>query len=274
MIPPKHQQSLLRPEVAATPRVTPPNHWVVEAAALPQGDVALWGSPDDDRHQRPLLAIAERKTEADYWASVVDGRWAEQRERFDALPEHVVTIWIIESGRTSGDPERTRLYRHSAALALPRLSHPSCAEEETPKKRPHWVMYTRDPVDTLDHLFAVAYRLHRLYGEHHQEQRFRCGDATMGLPKRCAVNGPKDLLKATLSAIPRLSVAMAEAIIRFTSACTLAEFVEWLRMTVHVEAILAAITVTQKRKLGPALAKKIVEYFFGGAPQGDGKKER
>ena len=32
--------------------------------------------------------------------------------------------------------------------------------------------------------------------------------------------------------------------------------------------------MTQKRKLGPALAKKIVEYFFGGTQQGDGKKKK
>ena len=69
----------------------------IETASLDVGDIQIFRCDDDDEGvlKKTMVAVIERKTVQDFYSSIRDGRYAEQKVRFRALTA-LIKLYIIE----------------------------------------------------------------------------------------------------------------------------------------------------------------------------------
>jgi ERCC4-type nuclease len=197
----------------------------VENRGLDIGDVCFMDS--SGAH----LLIMERKTVADLKASLKDGRWEEQKERIKSNRGTAVVVYVIE-GRPSVEPW------YVSCILGSQIRDGIC------------VINTADVAGTL---FVIRKMWEKMksgdWVSTGESKQF--GTRRM---KKSDNNTPSEIWKSQLACIPRLSLEMAKKIIEVYP--TLGEF----QSNATTES-LESLQITPKRKLGPVLAKKLIETF-------------
>jgi ERCC4-type nuclease len=198
----------------------------VESKSLDIGDVCFMNS--EGNH----LLILERKTTADLKASLRDGRWEEQKERIKSNRGTAIVVYVIE-GTPSVEPW------YVSCILGSQIRDNIC------------VINTANVQGTLFVIKKIWEKMNNgdweISGESKQfgTRRIKKGDN----------NTPSEIWKSQLACIPRLSLVMAKKIIEVYPS--LIEF----QNTATAES-LESLVITPKRKLGPVMAKKLVESFI------------
>lgn len=219
----------------------------VRVEPLPVADIAIRPSTPDDA--APLVLL-ERKTLADLAASIVDGRYHEQKSR---LLEAVETephraAYVVEGGVLGGDPAAVTVAGGVKADALwGAIVNSQCRDGMR-------VFRTADPAETA----LLIHKLARFYA------RATPGGGIRGAMKtptaaRAAMEG--GLFAGMLTQVPGCSPARATAVARLfaTPAALCAALQENRADTERAVADLRVGT----RRLGPALAAGIAAVMFG-----------
>jgi ERCC4-type nuclease len=177
------------------------------------------------------ILILERKTVADLKASLRDGRWEEQKERIKSNRGTAIVVYVIE-GKPSVEPW------YVSCILGSQIRDGIC------------VINTADVAGTL---FVIRKMWEKIgngdWTTSTESKQF--GTRRM---KKSENNTPAEIWKSQLACIPRLSLEMAKKIIEVYP--TLVDF----QNNATAES-LESLQITPKRKLGPVLAKKLIETF-------------
>ena len=185
--------------------------------------------------------IIERKTEADLYSSIKDGRWREQKERLDILKaegncEIVFLIEQIEyTKRTSID---FKLIQGAILNTLFRDKY--------------LILYSECVENTIEYLEMLYKKVHN--NEFNKQRGSSIQIETSNIKKKL---DKTDYNILVLSAIPRVSNETAKSIIGIYS--TLDKLIDAFRE--KGSNLLADINLGKKR-LGPKLSTSIYEYLF------------
>lgn len=185
--------------------------------------------------------ILERKTEADLYSSIKDGRWREQKERLDILKaegncEIVFLIEQIEfTKRTSID---FKLLQGAILNTIFRDRYP--------------IMYSECLENTVEYLEMLYKKVHN--NDFNKQRGSSIQIETSSIKKKL---DKTDYTVLVLSAIPRVSNEIAKKITETYSS--LDKLIDAFRT--GGSNILADIGLGKKR-LGPKLSNSIYEYLF------------
>lgn len=197
----------------------------VESRSLDIGDVCFIDS--EGNH----ILILERKTTADLKASLRDGRWEEQKERIKSNRGTAIVVYVIE-GTPSVEPW------YVSCILGSQIRDGIC------------VINTANVQGTL----FVIKKLWEKIGNGDWTTSTESKQFGTRRIKKGDNNTPAEIWKSQLACIPRLSLDMAKKIVEVYP--TLIEF----QNTATAES-LESLQLTPKRKLGPVMAKKLVESF-------------
>jgi ERCC4-type nuclease len=209
---------------------------------LPVGDIWIGVSGEDAAAGEPAKGglIIERKATDDLEASILDGRYREQRTRLTAYAQQrgARPLYIIEGpmdrmwGRLSKDALQKHLNRLMLRYGVPVLHTESLAETAEACQLLA-AQISEDPA-----AFAAADPAAVAY------------TSTLSIQKRGNREDPRNFASAALQGCPGVSAAVAEAL--------LTAFGGTLRGVLAAEeTAIAAVKVTEKRRVGPALAKRL-----------------
>jgi ERCC4-type nuclease len=196
-----------------------------DTRALDIGDVCFFkdGTPK---------MILERKTNADLEASLHDGRWAEQKARILANRGDAIVIYALE-GRALSEP-----WYFTVTMAM-QVRDGIC------------VVCTPDCGGTVGLVQKLWEKLREGAWEASNVAEFSCAPRAM---KKADNYSPIEIWKSQVACIPRVSLAMARKIV--DAYPSLQDF-----QTKATLEDLTALPVTEKKKLGPKLAKTLMDYF-------------
>ena len=198
----------------------------VESRSLDIGDVCFIDS--EGNH----ILILERKTTADLKASLRDGRWEEQKERIKSNRGTAIVVYVIE-GKPSVEPW------YVSCILGSQIRDGIC------------VINTADIEGTLFVIKKIWEKMNNGDWTSNGESK-QFGTRRI---KKSDNNTPTEIWKSQLACIPRLSLEMAKKIVEVYP--TLIEF----QSKATIES-LESLQITPKRKLGPVMAKKLVESFI------------
>jgi ERCC4-type nuclease len=209
----------------------------VGSQRLPLGDVAFYRGEE-------LVALAERKTLPDLDASILDGRFREQRERLRDLASSeggplcfyiVEGCWCSASFHSEGSGKRVRGALENLSL-VHRMN----------------IIWTTSVQDTFDTVSRLASKL---------EQDGSTRRGFIGITKSRGAALKESLFAHMLCVIPGVSPAVAKAIAgQYPSWDSLA--VAWSG-TITPQALLADIIISGKRRIGSSLSNKIWVAYYG-----------
>ena len=215
---------------------------------LPVGD--LWISVAEvDGNLTPQKGgvIAERKTAADLEASILDGRYREQRTRLLTLCQQTGArpLYIIEgsldrlAGKFTEETLRKFLNRLQLRYGVAVIQTESVADTA------RLATILRDQIIADAGVFVLEDGAAKAYSH------------TVSVTKRGNREDPAAFAATVLQACPGVSAAVADAVLK---ACggTLAGV--WAAD----EATLANAPITDKRRVGPAVAKRLLGLLHGG----------
>lgn len=205
-----------------------------ESQALPIGDWAM------QNNEGETLCLVERKTLADLHASLRDGRWDEQKARIQANRGTALVVYVIE------DDGRSRL-DESSGWKL------SCILGAQVRDRTH-VIQTKNPRETFQVLCKLWTKL--------QDGSWVPESECFVAPSRALRKGdnvtPAVVWRSQLACVPRVSMAIATQIAEAYPSL-------WELQRRATEADLATLRISDKRRLGPVLAKAIASAFLESA---------
>lgn len=219
---------------------------------LPVGDI--WISLSGETIAHPVIAhngiVAERKTAADLEASILDGRYQEQRLRLLTFCAQTGArpLYIIEGpldriqGRFTEETLRKFLNRLQIRYGVAVIHTESLAD--TAKL----CAILRDQISKEPAVFQPEDGTQKAYTN------------TVSITKRTNMEDPAVFASVVLQACPGISAAVAAAILK---ACGGTMAGVWAA----TEAEIAKAPITEKRKVGPAVAKRLVGLLHG-APNG------
>ncbi len=215
-----------------------------ETKALPVGDIWITGGelqPTDVSGIAPTTGvILERKTIADMQASIKDGRWREQKSRLltQCAQENMRAAYIIEgsfqfvSGAIGVNAIRKLLNRLQFRYNIP-------------------VLLSDDIYDTI----AVIKNVWEQFSADREAFTSPTGTKqyyeSVSVSKKANKEDPANFSRTVLMQCPGISAAVADAIMREAGPRLVDVFTK-------DEKALAAIAVTEKRKVGPAVAKRLL----------------
>lgn len=206
-----------------------------EQRALPIGDWAM-----ESEETGETVALVERKTLADLHASLRDGRWEEQKARIQANRGTALVVYVIE------DDGRARL-DESTGWKL------SCMLGCQIRDRIH-VIQTKSVRETFQALCKIWTKL--------QDGSWTPESESFVAPSRALRKGdnvtPAVVWRSQLACVPRVSMSIADKI-----AEAYPNLWEFQRRA--TEQGLASLRISDKRKLGPVLAKAIASAFLESA---------
>jgi ERCC4-type nuclease len=213
------------------------------AKALPVGDIWIGLSGE---MLLPGAILAERKDTNDLEASILDGRYREQRTRLSKLAQETGArpLYIIEGpmDRMWGKLSEAALRKYLNRLQL---------------RYGIAVMHT----DTLAGTAALC----KLLADQLTEDPavFKATDAaavtyssTVSVQKRGNKEDPRNFAATALQSCPGVSSAVAEAILTAHGGT-------FAGVWGATEAALAAVQITEKRRVGPAVAKRLYTLLHG-----------
>lgn len=191
--------------------------------------------------------IAERKTAADLEASILDGRYREQRTRLLTLCQQTGSrpLYIIEGSldRLAGKFTEETLQKFLNRLQL--RYGVSVIHTESVADTARLAGILRDQIVADPAVFVLEDGAAKAYSH------------TVSVTKRGNREDPVAFAATVLQACPGVSATVADAVLK---ACggTLAGV--WAAD----EATLANATITDKRRVGPAVAKRLLGLLHGG----------
>lgn len=207
----------------------------LESQALPIGDWCMY------KDEEPVC-IVERKSLADLHASLRDGRWTEQKARIQSNRGNAVVVYVIE------DDGRTRL-DESTGWKI------SCILGTQIRDNIH-VMQTKSVKET----FNVIAKLWSKLSEGSWAP-VACDSKNPSLfPTRALKKidnaTPAAVWRSQLACIPRVSMAIADKVAEVYPSL-------WdMHAKNPSEESLASIRISEKRRLGPALARAISGHLL------------
>jgi ERCC4-type nuclease len=207
-------------------------------AALPVGDV--WIGCADDGHIAANGIILERKTVADFDASIKDGRYDEQRGRMLAYAQErgAKVAYVVE-----GHVEKSSL---GPAALVKKIAH-----AELNHGIPVFRTFSQAETTRLCEALLAMWADGKLGGEAARAQKAADG---IHVVKKANVEDPHQFALQILCQCPGLSVKAADAL--------LAQFGGLRQVLAADVAALAAVKVgASNRRLGPAVAGRFCTLF-------------
>jgi crossover junction endonuclease MUS81 len=209
---------------------------------LPIGDFAFKedGGIDNDIHY-----IIERKTILDLAASITDGRFREQKQRLlDSIGTYNKIVYILE-----GNKNQKKFGSISKAIIDSSILNLIFRHK-------YKVIHTSSDIETYDTLLSIYKKL-------------ECGDFEKSVENTsCKLikkgdNVNNNILVNMLSVIPGISLNIAKKIKEnYSSLPILINSYNSLSVISEREKLLSTIQLTDKRKLGVALSKKIYNSLY------------
>ena len=183
--------------------------------------------------------LIERKTIKDLEASVLDGRYREQKTRLLAICQEkgLSPLYILEGpfSSTTGRIQVPALMKLVARLqykhGIP-VIHTASLEETATLVKALAEYYTEDPTNFV-----------------RSTEPLRAVDS-VHITKKVNANDPKQFMMASLAQCPGISVKMAEAIQM--------AFPTWTALMAATEKGIADIVQANGRRIGPAIAKRLI----------------
>ena len=211
--------------------------------ALPIADIWIGVSGDDYQPQAGGLLI-ERKTVRDLEASILDGRYREQRQRLIAHCQATATqpLYILEGSYFTSTG---RISPQSLMKTVARLQY----------KHRIAVLHTQSTAETSQLVEALAAYFKEDPTNFQPDAATTQLKATDGIHVQKKVNAanPRHFAVASLAQCPGVSVKMAEAILE--------KYKSWSALMEAEQAELQAIIQPNGRKVGPAVAGRIYELL-------------
>jgi hypothetical protein len=209
--------------------------WTVKT--LPVGDIWIGLSGE---HVGRGGVVIERKTTNDLEASILDGRYREQRTRLTTYCQQCQArpLYIIEGimDRIWGKLSQETLQKYLNRLALRygvAVIHTESVESTAALCKTLASQISAEPeVFVLADPASLAY------------------SSTVSVSKRGNRDDPKNFALCTLQGCPGVSSALADAIL---AACGGTLQGVWAAE----ESTIASVAVTEKRRVGPAVAKRL-----------------
>jgi ERCC4-type nuclease len=194
---------------------------------------------------QPLALVLERKTLADLAASLLDGRWREQKSRLLTYCSETGArpAYIIE-GSLQFPP--TRMSVATIRKLLHRLQFRYSIN----------VLMTDDVVDTAGLIETLAEQMQAdpdAFAAPTTAKQYYEG---VQVSKKANKEDPANFVRCALMLCPGVSAAIADAVVK-EAGPTLKNIMERDELTI------AAIKITEKRKVGPAVAKRLVGLLRG-----------
>lgn len=192
-----------------------------------------------------IFALIERKTFSDLCSSITDGRFREQKNRIDQSIENQKVMYILE-----GKKENSRLKLNNINGCILNLLW----------KHNYKVIHTLHEKDTLEVLFQLYKKTSELQ---FQSQLQLQPQLNLKSKKEKFYENPMIYIIQT---IPGVSLQIA------TSISKIYHTVDELMKAYNEidngdikqkELLLSEIMITEKRKIGKSLSKKIYEIMFG-----------
>lgn len=192
-----------------------------------------------------LQIVLERKTEADLYASIKDGRWREQKERLDILRASGVTVCFLIERIEKQDSLDYKLLNGALINTIFRDEYPIC--------------YTECIEHTIDYIEAICKKVEK---REFAKQRGSSMEIKTEHLKKKMDKG--DWYSLSLSSIPRVSLATAEKIKgRYSTIIELVNAYIQLGENLTAKQNLLADIDLGKKKLGKKLSADIYGYISG-----------
>ncbi len=212
--------------------------------ALPVGDIWIGTGAEDTPEKGGI--VAERKTAADLEASILDGRYQEQRLRLLTFCNQTGArpLYIIEGtldrlqGRFTEDALRKFLTRLQLRYGV------AVIQTESLEDTARLCTILRDQITKERDVFVLQDGAQKAYTD------------TVSVSKRGNKEDPAVFASVVLQACPGISSSVAAAILK---ACGGTMAGVWAA----TEAELAAAPITEKRRVGPAVAKRLMGLLHG-----------
>lgn len=200
--------------------------------------------PQVDLSNFKVELVIERKTHADLLASLKDGRWREQKAR---LLTHCSQVgahpaYLVEGSMQFLDSQKTSVLRK----LMNRLQFRYGIK----------VIQTDDLADTASVIYTIAEQMEA------DPDAFMAPTSTkqyyenVQVSKKANKEDPANFARTVLMQCPGISATFADAILR-EAGPKLAD------VFARDEKTLASISVSEKRKVGPAVAKRLLRLWNG-----------
>ncbi len=221
--------------------------------SLPVGDIWLSRELADPSNSKIELVI-ERKTHADLVASIKDGRWREQKSRLltycseEGAQRH--PIYIIEGSMQFLPASGGLLSVSTLRKFMNRLQIRYNIK----------VIQTDDLADTIAAIYVLAEQMdedpakdpHAFTAPFETKQYYQ----SVKVSKKENREDPNNFAHGVLMQCPGVSANVAEAILRHGGPLLADVFA-------RDEKFIASINVTEKRKVGPVVAKRLLGLWNG-----------
>jgi crossover junction endonuclease MUS81 len=218
---------------------------------LPIGDFIIKNSLDEENNFEKIQLIIERKTYSDLSASIIDGRFREQKNRIDEAIQNKDQILYILEGQTNCNLKRgiNNVTLNSAIINLIYKHH-------------YKVLHTNTLEDTLNSIILIYKKI--INNEINLSNvSNESNNISLVTPLKTKGNKIKETLFATqLSVIPGISYKTALVISNHYK--NINELINFYNNSQEIDKniLLADIQINDKRKIGKALSKKIYEALF------------
>lgn len=211
---------------------------------LDLGDIHITGADDQ------VLCIIERKTVPDLVASIIDGRYREQKSRL--VQSNTKIVYVIEGkieNKRKSLPETTIW-----SALIHTMIRDNCN-----------VFRTTDLDDTATFIF----QLHKCFEKGMNSKNGKMKNISTNVPfqtasmvsKRNVRSDPQVIYHCQLRAIPGVSDAIAATIREKWT--TLSELINFVRSEDNsVDVLKDMLPENSKRKIGPVVAKRVVSSFM------------
>ena len=188
-----------------------------------------------------IILIVERKTFKDLCASIIDSRFREQKERLlESVPDPSKILYILEGSKRNlkGKGSLSKTIMDSAVQNLL-------------FKHQFKVLFTESLDDTVDQLKMLYNKLYKKMSE------MNCSSVIETMLIKKSTKIIDNIYINQLSVIPGVSVGIARKISDHYPS--LFDLIKAYMQSESPESLLTNIQVTDKRKLGKCLSKKIYE---------------
>lgn len=212
----------------------------IKSAPLPIGDFIIC----EDEEMTSILTIIERKTIRDLSSSITDGRFREQKERLlDSVKDESKILYIIEGNQKILKNGVSGTIIDSSIINLLFKHH-------------FKVLKTDNSTDTFNNLMLLLKKF-----ENNEFNQVTITAPVKLVSKKDKING--NLLATQLSVISGLSYKTAKIISEnYTSLKMLIHEYDKCENIESMEKMLSNIQLSDSRKLGNALSKKIYNCLY------------
>jgi ERCC4-type nuclease len=196
-------------------------------------------TPQIDNSNSKVELVIERKSHADLFASLKDGRWREQKARLLTHCSQIGAhpVYIVEGSMQFLDSQKTSILRK----LMNRLQFRYGIK----------VIQTDDLADTASIILTIAEQMEA------DPDAFMAPTSTkqyyenVQVSKKANKEDPANFARTVLMQCPGISATFADAILRHAGPRLADVFT-------RDEKTLASISVSEKRKVGPAVAKRLL----------------